>query len=210
MDKKIAGLLGAVATLGAMNRAQAAPNPAPTDVMRANSFADLLTPIPNASALLQAIDESAPAKPADPNIPGGPGRHRRRPGSSSPTITIITPTGAASWWCRTVIIIIIIITTTTIITTDRSKRSDDEKQDPRGPVFLRGLFRFSSWPGHSGPKDGVASARLCPGQSMSFLPLHRLKALDAGSSPGMTSPEKPLPRRRNRRYSWRAFSFAAR
>jgi len=68
MDKKIAGLLGAVATLGAMNAAQAAPNPAPTDVMRANSFADLLTPIPNASALLQAIDESAPAKPADPNI----------------------------------------------------------------------------------------------------------------------------------------------
>ena len=68
MDKKIAGLLGAVATLGALNAAQAAPNPAPTDVMRANSFADLLTPIPNASALLQAIDESAPAKPADPNI----------------------------------------------------------------------------------------------------------------------------------------------
>jgi hypothetical protein len=68
MDKKIAGLLGAVATLGALNAAQAAPNPAPTDVMRANSFADLLTPIPNASALLQAIDESAPAKPSDPSI----------------------------------------------------------------------------------------------------------------------------------------------
>ena len=52
MDKKIAGLLGAVATLGAMNAAQAAPTPAPvpTDVMRANSFADLLDPIPNAAA----------------------------------------------------------------------------------------------------------------------------------------------------------------
>ena len=51
MDKKIAGLLGAVATLGAMNAAQAAPTPAPapTDVMRANSFADLLEPIPNAA-----------------------------------------------------------------------------------------------------------------------------------------------------------------
>jgi hypothetical protein len=68
MDKKIAGLLGAVATLGAMNAAQAAPAPAPTDVMRANSFADLLEPIPNAAKVLQAIDESAPAQPADPNI----------------------------------------------------------------------------------------------------------------------------------------------
>ncbi len=68
MDKKIAGLLGAVATLGAMNAAQAAPTPAPTDVMRANSFADLLEPIPNAARLLQAIDEAAPAQPADPNI----------------------------------------------------------------------------------------------------------------------------------------------
>jgi hypothetical protein len=68
MDKKIAGLLGAVATLGAMNAAQAAPTPAPADVMRANSFADLLEPIPNAARLLQAIDESAPAQPADPNI----------------------------------------------------------------------------------------------------------------------------------------------
>jgi hypothetical protein len=70
MEKKIAGLLGAVATLGAFGGAQAAPtpSPAPTDVMRANSFADLLEPIPNASALLQAIDESAPAQPADSNI----------------------------------------------------------------------------------------------------------------------------------------------
>ena len=70
MDKKIAGLLGAVATLGAMNAAQAAPTPAPvpTDVMRANSFADLLDPIPNAAKLLQAIDEAAPAQPADPNL----------------------------------------------------------------------------------------------------------------------------------------------
>ena len=62
MDKKIAGVLGAVATLGAFNAAQAAPtpSPAPSDVLRANSFADLLEPIPNAAALLQAVDESAP------------------------------------------------------------------------------------------------------------------------------------------------------
>jgi hypothetical protein len=70
MDKKIAGLLGAVATLGAFNAAQAAPapTPAPTDVLRANSFADLLEPIPNAASLLQAIDESAPVQSADENV----------------------------------------------------------------------------------------------------------------------------------------------
>ena len=70
MEKKIAGLLGAVATLGVFNAAEAAPiaNPAPTDVLRANSFADLLEPIPNAASLLQAIDESASAQSADENV----------------------------------------------------------------------------------------------------------------------------------------------
>ena len=70
MGKKIAGLLGAVATLGTFGAAQAAPTPtpAPSDVLRANSFADLLEPIPNAAALLKAVDESAPAQPADSNI----------------------------------------------------------------------------------------------------------------------------------------------
>jgi hypothetical protein len=70
MDKKIAGLLGAVAALGTLNAAQAAPapSPAPSDVLRANSFADLLEPIPNAASLLQAIDESAPAQSVDGNV----------------------------------------------------------------------------------------------------------------------------------------------
>jgi hypothetical protein len=70
MEKKIAGLLGAMATLGAFTTAQAAPmpSPAPTDVLRANSFTDLLEPIPNAAALLQAVDQSAPAASADENI----------------------------------------------------------------------------------------------------------------------------------------------
>ena len=70
MEKKIAGLLGAMATLGAFNAAQAAPmpNPAPTDVLRASSFADLLEPIPNAAALLRAVDESAPGSSADENV----------------------------------------------------------------------------------------------------------------------------------------------
>ena len=70
MDKKIAGLLGAVATLGAMNTAQAAPlpSPAPTDVLRANSFADLLEPIANAAAVLQAVDESQTVPLASDNV----------------------------------------------------------------------------------------------------------------------------------------------
>jgi hypothetical protein len=70
MEKKIAGLLGAVATLGAFNAAQAAPtpSPAPNEILRANSFADLLEPIPNAATLLQAIDESAPAPSANENM----------------------------------------------------------------------------------------------------------------------------------------------
>ena len=70
MEKKIAGLLGAVATLGAFNAAQAAPmaNPAPAEILNANSFADLLEPIPNAAALLQVVDEAGPISTADENI----------------------------------------------------------------------------------------------------------------------------------------------
>jgi hypothetical protein len=70
MEKRIAGLLGAIATLGTFNAAQAAPapSPAPTDVLQASSFADLLKPIPNAAALLQAVDQSAPATSANENI----------------------------------------------------------------------------------------------------------------------------------------------
>ena len=62
MDKKIAGLLGAVASLGTFTAADASPAPAPADVLRANSYANLLEPIPNAVALLQAVDESTPAQ----------------------------------------------------------------------------------------------------------------------------------------------------
>jgi hypothetical protein len=70
MEKKIAGLLGAMATLGAFNAAEAAPIPslAPTDVLQANSFAELLEPIPNAAALLRAVDESRPSPSADENV----------------------------------------------------------------------------------------------------------------------------------------------
>jgi hypothetical protein len=36
--------------------------------LRANSFAVLLQPIPNAAALLQAVDESAPGPSANENV----------------------------------------------------------------------------------------------------------------------------------------------
>jgi hypothetical protein len=70
MEKKIAGLIGAVAALGTFNGAEAAPGtaPAPTDILRVNSFADLLEPIPNAVALLQAVDESGPAVSGDEKV----------------------------------------------------------------------------------------------------------------------------------------------
>lgn len=68
MDKKIAGLLGAVAAVGTLNAAHAAPTPDPSDVLKVNSYADLLEPIPNAARVLQALDEQAPAKPPEANV----------------------------------------------------------------------------------------------------------------------------------------------
>ena len=67
MDKKIAGLLGAVAAVGALGTAQASAAPAPSDVLKANSYADLLEPIPNAAKVLQALDEQAPPE-AEPKV----------------------------------------------------------------------------------------------------------------------------------------------
>jgi hypothetical protein len=53
MEKKIAGVLGAVAALSTLTAVQATP----TDVLRANSYAELLSPIPDAAAQLKALDE---------------------------------------------------------------------------------------------------------------------------------------------------------
>lgn len=69
MDKKIAGLLGAVAALSSLPSAQAAaPAIAPThtaDAMQVSSYADLLTPVPNAVAVLKADDAARAQMPAD-------------------------------------------------------------------------------------------------------------------------------------------------
>ncbi len=59
MDKKIAGLLGAVAGLATMSTAQASTGPAsdPAEPLQASSYADLLAPISNPAAALQADNE---------------------------------------------------------------------------------------------------------------------------------------------------------
>ena len=70
MEKKVAGLLGAVAALGTLNSAQASPAPAPfpSDVLKANSYAELLEPIPNAAKVLRALDEQVPSKSTEGDV----------------------------------------------------------------------------------------------------------------------------------------------
>jgi hypothetical protein len=65
MDKKIAGLLGAAAAVATVGCAQAstAPAQAPNDPLTARSYADLLTPIPNATEALIADNARLEAKP---------------------------------------------------------------------------------------------------------------------------------------------------
>ena len=71
MDKTLVGLLGAVSALAVPAHAATAPPSNLSAVMEANSYADLLKPIPNASALLkeQAAAESQ-MKQAEPAAEG--------------------------------------------------------------------------------------------------------------------------------------------
>ena len=72
MDKKFLGLFGAVAGLATMSAAQAATNPVARtpEPQQPASYADLLAPIPDAAALLQAEDaarlQERPAAEAQP------------------------------------------------------------------------------------------------------------------------------------------------
>jgi hypothetical protein len=67
MDKKLAGLLGAVAGLATVSSAQAATGPAPNQsgALQASTYADLLAPISNAAALLKAEDEARAQQQAE-------------------------------------------------------------------------------------------------------------------------------------------------
>jgi hypothetical protein len=68
MHKTITGLLGAAAALGALGAAQASTAPDPTEALKANSFAELLEPIPNATALLKVVDESQANAATEGNV----------------------------------------------------------------------------------------------------------------------------------------------
>ncbi len=74
MDTKTVGWIGAVAALAAASPAPAAlAAPVSIDAaMKAASYADLLTPIPNATALLQAsnAEEAAKAELLPPAVEG--------------------------------------------------------------------------------------------------------------------------------------------
>ncbi len=65
MDHKLAGLLGAFGALASMGTAQATPVNA-TDALQAHTYADLLKPIPNATATLEALDRETDS--TEPNV----------------------------------------------------------------------------------------------------------------------------------------------
>ena len=68
MDKKLAGLLGTVGAIAAALPAGAAPLNA-RQALQASSYADLLTPIPNAVEVLRAADSEPVAEtPAAPGL----------------------------------------------------------------------------------------------------------------------------------------------
>ena len=56
MEKTFAKLIGAVAVLTSLDAAQAAQAPVPSEALRAQSYADLLEPMPNALETLIALD----------------------------------------------------------------------------------------------------------------------------------------------------------
>jgi len=66
MEKKIAGLLGAVAGIATIASAQAATEPASTspEMSRASSYADLLEPIANPVELLAADNAARTQEPS--------------------------------------------------------------------------------------------------------------------------------------------------
>ncbi len=70
MDKTLAGLIGAVGALAAVAPAHAASNAgtALNEAMQANSYADLLKPIPNAVALRDVWEQSQAQAAAEPEV----------------------------------------------------------------------------------------------------------------------------------------------
>lgn len=62
MDKTVACLLGALGTIAAVAPSNAAPvQPVPETLLQAQSYGDLLRPVPNATAVLAALDAAPQA-----------------------------------------------------------------------------------------------------------------------------------------------------
>ena len=111
MDKKIAGLAGAISALATMTAVEAARAREVTEVLNPRSYAELLQPIPNAVALLMAADAVNVARAKaeaeqDPNL-----KLAQYGYDITTTITIAGPITTIT------IAGIIVITTTIIITT---------------------------------------------------------------------------------------------
>jgi hypothetical protein len=90
LEKKMAGLLGAVAALGTIGSAQAAPAPNPTDVLRVSSYADLLEPIANANVLLAAMDQQQPAAARDGKVQLAQAHHHHHHHYRGPRVVVRT------------------------------------------------------------------------------------------------------------------------
>ena len=72
MDKKLVGLIGAVAGLATASGAQAAIDPpAPSEALHASSYADLLAPIANPVELLKADNAAREQQAADFQVAQG-------------------------------------------------------------------------------------------------------------------------------------------
>ena len=61
MYKKVGGLIVAISGLASAGSAQATPVASAPQLIKAQSFAELLDPIPNAAALLRVADAAAVA-----------------------------------------------------------------------------------------------------------------------------------------------------
>ncbi len=70
MDKRIAALLGAAAAVATVGGAQAAtqPNPNSSEALSASSYADLLAPVPDAVAALEADNATRAQMPAEQSV----------------------------------------------------------------------------------------------------------------------------------------------
>ncbi len=64
MDKKLVGLLGAVAALGFADASTAGASPAPeANPLAVSSYSELLDPVPNAANVLATLDEGRSVQP---------------------------------------------------------------------------------------------------------------------------------------------------